>query len=56
MTDSNFALANLPITESSTSLQDTTQTTIGSIARSLVADDNIWRAIIFGGDERPEMR
>ena len=42
MTDSNFGLANLPITESSTSLQDTTQTTIGSIARGLVADDNIW--------------
>ena len=42
MTDSNFALANLPIAESSTSLQDTTQTTIGSIARSLVTDDNIW--------------
>jgi integrase/recombinase XerC len=42
VTDSNFALANLPITESSTSLQETTKSSIGSIARGLVADDNIW--------------
>jgi integrase/recombinase XerC len=40
--DSNIVLIHPAIAEDESSLQDTTKLTIGSIARSLVADDNIW--------------
>ena len=42
MTDSNMVLVNAEVAAGGSSLQDTTRATIGSIARSLVADDNIW--------------
>ena len=42
MTDSKIVPIDSAIDPEGSSLQDTTKTTIGSIARSLVADDNIW--------------
>ena len=41
MTDNKIVLIE-PIAEDQVSLQSTTKSSIGSIARSLVADDHIW--------------
>ena len=40
--DSNIVSIDSAVAEGGSSLQDTTKSSIGSIARSLVADDNIW--------------
>ena len=42
MTDSNIVLTDAAVDPEGSSLQSTTNSSIGSIARSLVADDNIW--------------
>jgi integrase/recombinase XerC len=42
VTDSNIVLIDSEVAAGGSSLQDTTSSTIGSIARSLVADNNIW--------------
>ena len=42
MTDTKNLLISLPLDPADSSLQNTTKLSIGSIARSLVADDNIW--------------
>ena len=42
MTDSNIVPIDSEVAVGGSSLQDTTRATIGSIARSLVADDHIW--------------
>ena len=42
MTDSKIVPIDSAIDPEGSSLQDTTRATIGSIARSLVADDHIW--------------
>ena len=42
MTDRNIVPIDSEVAVGGSPLQDTTRATIGSIARSLVADDNIW--------------
>ena len=42
MTDNKIVLIDSPLDSADSSLQHTTQPSISSIARSLVADDHIW--------------
>lgn len=42
MTDNKIVLIDSEVAEDRVSLQSTTKSSIGSSARSLVADDNIW--------------
>jgi integrase/recombinase XerC len=46
VTDSNIVPIDSEVAAGGSSLQDTTRSTIGSIARSLVADDNIWNEFL----------